>query len=252
MKKIILLLSIIGFSMASKAQTREYFEYRKFSHQNTFLSYRLLKPNPINETKSYPLVIFLASETQNGTDNEKQLNHFILELAKISKRKKYPAIVIAPQISVGKSWSSASKQADSIHFKRLPSKSLRMLSALITKVKQDYPVDSNRVYLIGISDGATAAYELMCRRPDEFAGVVSISGSGDIEVLSIQNAKVPYWAFLGQKDEVYTYSQVQKIIDKMKQLGGKPKFSTYPYADHLLFDQVPETEIFDWLFAQSK
>ena len=43
-----------------------------------------------------------------------------------------------------------------------------------------YPVDRNRIYVMGISMGGYAAWELMQRRPELFAAGLPCCGGGDV------------------------------------------------------------------------
>ena len=50
--------------------------------------------------------------------------------------------------------------------------------ALLLEILRSYNVDTNRVYLVGFSNGGTAALEFGTRWPDRFAAVASLMGAG--------------------------------------------------------------------------
>ena len=46
----------------------------------------------------------------------------------------------------------------------------------IERMVDRYSVHSRRIYLVGAGDGGTAAFQIACRQPTAFAGVVSVGG----------------------------------------------------------------------------
>jgi pimeloyl-ACP methyl ester carboxylesterase len=50
--------------------------------------------------------------------------------------------------------------------------------ALLLEILRSYNVDTNRVYLVGFSNGGTAALEFGTRWPDRFAAIASLMGAG--------------------------------------------------------------------------
>lgn len=65
------------------------------------LPYRLLKPEPYEEGKSYPLVVFLHGAGERGNENVVQLVHGVGEFARPENRKKYSCFLVAPQCPAG-------------------------------------------------------------------------------------------------------------------------------------------------------
>ena len=68
--------------------------------------------------------------------------------------KRYPAIVVIPQVPVGTQWTGA--QAD-------------LALAALDQVLGEYRVDVNRVYLTGLSMGGHGTWYLAYRHPERFA-----------------------------------------------------------------------------------
>jgi polyhydroxybutyrate depolymerase len=56
------------------------------------------------------------------------------------------------------------------------------LQALVEHIAQDYPVDRDRVYAMGISNGAQMSYRLACEAPETFAAIAAVASSmsGDL------------------------------------------------------------------------
>jgi dienelactone hydrolase len=78
--------------------------------------------------------------------------------------------------------------------------------ALLLEVLRTFNVDTNQVYLVGFSNGGTAALEFGTRWPDRFAGIASLMGAGvdtpSGTKLPLQNLlDVPALFVHGDKDE---------------------------------------------------
>src|SRR5437660_9250493 len=104
MKWAILLLLILP--MVARAQKAEdVLEKKVFTDdKGKTVPYRLLKPEPLDPAKKYPLVIFLHGAGERGTDNEAQLKWVVRDFAKPEVRAKYPCFVLAPQCDPAHRW----------------------------------------------------------------------------------------------------------------------------------------------------
>jgi predicted peptidase len=62
------------------------------------LPYRLLSPKAVKARTRYPLVIFLHGAGERGSDNQRQLKHFVRSFAGSEVRRIYPCFVAVPQV----------------------------------------------------------------------------------------------------------------------------------------------------------
>src|SRR5581483_1454207 len=60
-----------------------------------------------------------------------------------------------------------------------PVDDVAFLMALVRDAESAYPVDPDRVYLMGHSNGAFMAYRMACDHADTFAGLVAVAGAVD-------------------------------------------------------------------------
>jgi dienelactone hydrolase len=58
------------------------------------------------------------------------------------------------------------------------SKPTEMVHSLLLEVLREYNVDTNKVYVVGFSNGGTASLEYGTRWPDRFAAIASLMGAG--------------------------------------------------------------------------
>ena len=129
---------------------------------------------------------------------------------------------------------------------------MRMVIEILDKVRENYPVDSRRVYVMGMSLGGYGTWDIITRRPTTFAAAVPICGGGDASKASLI-AKTPIWAFHGDEDEMVNVSESRRMIEAIKKAGGQPKYTEYKGVGHnswvLAFK---EPDFLSWIFAQTR
>lgn len=217
----------------------------------TSLNYRLLLPEGYSGSVKYPLVITFHNSTRIGTNNESQLEPLARIWLRPDIRQQYPAFVIAPHF---RTRSSNYYPDSTLHcLISKPSEDVYLLLELIREVKNKYPgIDTNRIYLVGYSMGASTAQNLMNIAPKTFAAMVSIAAVPDF--LNLKGVKrKPVWLIHGLHDDENAYKGSELLYRAMK---GNPNllFTTYNKLDHnlitiplLLTSQIPA-----WLFDKHK
>ncbi|WP_293312550.1 phospholipase [Pedobacter sp. UBA5917] len=222
-----------------------------FVKGSSSINYRLLLPEGYSSSVKYPLVITFHNSTRIGTDNEKQLEPLARIWLRPVIRKQYPAFVIAPQFQTRSSNYCPDSSLHCLISK--PSEDVYLLLELIREVKNKYPeIDTNRIYLVGYSMGASTAQNLMNIAPKTFAAMVSIAAVPDfLNLNSVKRKSV--WLIHGLHDDENPYKGSELLYRAMK---GNPNllFTTYNKLDHnlitiplLLHSQIPA-----WLFDKYK
>jgi len=216
------------------------------------LLYRFLFPDN-DTTRRYPLVIFLHGAGERGNDNEAQLKWGVMNFATDEHLKKHPAFVIAPQCPLNSLWSNSSRGKNGeIIFERTPSKSMRLLMELVTDVIKRFRVDTNRIYITGLSMGGFGTFDALQRYPHFFAAAVPVCGGGDVsKAASI--AHVPLWMFGGADDPTVSPNLSYDMVNALLKAGARPGFTEYPGVGH--FSWIPaysDPMMIDWLFSQRK
>jgi predicted peptidase len=161
----------------------------------------------------------------------------------VKQGKEFPFIIIAPQCPEGDRWHEDA------------------LLELLDRVTHEYAVDTNRVYLTGLSMGGFGTWKLGIAHPEKFAAIVPICGGGEtIDVLLAGRERgaalksLPIWAFHGAKDPVVPVTESERMVNALKKAGVKEvKLTVYPEAQH---DSWTETynnpELYEWLAKQSR
>jgi len=196
------------------------------------LNYLLVKPKTENIKK--PLIIFLHGSGERGNDLEKLKVHGPL---KYIKSNPLDAYILAPQCPENKYWDAEE------------------LFLLINKVVTDNKIDTNRIYLTGLSMGAWGAWNLAYAHPEMFAALVPIAGFVDrvplIEGCKI--AKIPIRMFHGLLDNVVDVQYSVSIYKKLKDCNKDIQLEIFDNAFHDSWSRVYDnSEIYNWMLSKSK
>ncbi|MGD0260166.1 MAG: prolyl oligopeptidase family serine peptidase [Verrucomicrobiota bacterium] len=191
--------------------------------------------------KRWPLILFLHGAGERGTNVWKVATHGPPK--NVTAQPAFPFIVVSPQCPEHQVWSKD------------------VLLALLDEITAKYAVDTNRIYLTGLSLGGYGTWDLGLAYPEKFAAIVPICGGGQlISVMASSRDKGPalktlgVWAFHGGKDPVVPLEESQRMVDALKKAGVPDvKLTVYPDAQH---DSWTETyknpELYEWLLKHER
>ncbi len=166
------------------------------NNQGDSLLYRQLFPDA-DTFRRYPLVIFLHGSGERGNDNEAQLKWGVANFATDENMMRHPAFVIAPQCPQNQQWSNFSPDGYEVAIDGL--KADGAIDRLDPSNDKDPAIDSNRIYITGLSMGGYGTYDAIERYPSLFAAAVPVCGGGDVsKAPSI--AHIPIWIYHGADD----------------------------------------------------
>jgi len=192
--------------------------------------YLVVKPDGYDESKSYPLIIFLHGMGEQGEDTKLLTFHGPYETV---KKLGLDVIIVAPQSPHDERWD------------------IDMLDAFVDEVLEKYPVDRKRVYLTGLSMGGEGAWRLAVRRPHTFAALVPICGMG-MPRHAQKITHIPTWAFHGKKDTTVRVRRTEEMIEALQTAGGKPKMTIYPEVGHNSWAPAYNNpKLYEWMLEQS-
>jgi predicted peptidase len=116
----------------------------------------------------------------------------------------------------------------------------------------DFPVDTCRQYVTGISMGGFATWDIAVRFPERFAAVVPICGGGDPARVGVL-ARTPAWCFHGERDDIVSASYSCEMIEALRAAGSQPNYSELQGVRHDSWTPAyRETECLEWLFEKRR
>ena len=229
------------------------FSFNKYIDKGDTLNYRQLYPDS-DTLRKYPLVIFLHGSGERGSDNEAQLKWGVMNFAADQNMMLHPALVIAPQCPEKISWSNFSHEKNSteMHLQSTPTRPMELLIGLIHQLIKTMPVDSNRIYITGLSMGGYGTYDAIERYPNLFAAAVPVCGGGDVsKASSIKH--IPIWIVHGAEDPAVNPLYSLDMLQALTKAGAHPGFTQYPEVGHFSWlGAYSDPLIMEWLFRQHK
>lgn len=187
----------------------------------------ILKNNP-------PILIFLHGKSLSGSDLNLVRKYGVIH--EMDKGRKIPAIVIAPQVPVGKSWEPAK------------------IKHVLEYVQSQYKTDTNRVYVAGMSLGGYGTLHFVGAYPELVTAAVALCGGGNPKD-AYNLSQVPLWIQHGNKDYAVPISESEKVVKAINDCNGGEnlKYTVVPGANHGDLERVFRTdEMYNWMFQYSK
>lgn len=241
------------------AQNKALFQHEQFVKNGDTLQYRVMYPEHFDESKQYPMVLFLHGAGERGNDNAKHLVHGSKLFADKINRGAFPAIVIFPQCPKDDYWANADIDRSTKPIKLTfpltapPTKALNSAMLLVEDFLSKPFVNTQKVYVGGLSMGGMGTFEILYRKPDTFAAAFAICGGGNPEGVSQYATKTKLWVFHGAKDDVVDPQLSVNMVLAYLKAGGKPHFSLYADDNHNSWDSAfAEPLLLPWLFSKTK
>jgi len=230
MKILFTAIALLFASLFASAAPKITSNYGKVTDGYNFW---LSEPENASE-EAKPVFIFLHGASLCGKDLNKVRRYGTL--AAVEKGREIDGYVIAPQ-NPGGAWK--------------PEKVMNVLEW----VEKNYNVDSNRIYVLGMSLGGYGTIDFAATYPDRVAAAMAFCGGGSVKNLSGLN-KLPLWIVHGTADRAVNVSQSDRVVSAMKAAAdGK--------APRLVYDRIPGMnhsqparlfylpETYDWLLSHN-
>jgi poly(3-hydroxybutyrate) depolymerase len=105
---------------------------------------------------------------------------------------------------------------------------------LVTRIRGQYNVDANRIFLMGHSMGGAGTYYLGARYNDLWAGIAPISGAGGIaDAAAAERYKaLPTLIMHGDKDSIVPVETSRRSVLFLQQVGAPHVYLEWPGMDH--------------------
>ncbi|MGD1000451.1 MAG: prolyl oligopeptidase family serine peptidase [Candidatus Brocadiia bacterium] len=186
------------------------------------------------EAKKCPAIIYLHGAGDRGWDVAELAFSPIVKYA--GGRKDFPFIVIAPRCPAAGWWPNLVPEMEDL------------LDEIIAK----YPIDTERIYLTGLSMGGYGSWRLAAEHPDRFAALVPICGGGDPRYVE-RIKDLPIWDFHGAKDPTVSIEQSYEMVAALRKVHGRVHFTVYAEAGHNCWDRAYNTdELYSWMLRQAR
>ncbi|HEY3171510.1 MAG TPA: PHB depolymerase family esterase [Thermoanaerobaculia bacterium] len=196
------------------------------------LRYLLHLPAAYEDRPAWPLILFLHGAGERGNDLTLVLREGLPHL--LETLPDFPFVVVSPQEARARRWTSDG------------------LAALLDDVASRYRVDRARVYVTGLSSGASAALELAIQHPDRISAVAPVAFTA-IPTDLCRMKDVPAWVFHNAADERVSVDRAKKLATELRACGGEVKLTIFPAEGHDAWTEAYRThELYEWLLRQRR
>lgn len=194
------------------------------------LPYLLHVPDGPAPSGGWPLVLFLHGSGERGDDAEQLRRQGLPK--RLEEGLAFPAIVLSPQCPVGDVWPQ--------HFPAV----LHLLDAVAAR----HGADPDRIVATGLSLGGAGTVHLVAAHPERFAALAPICGPWTAYYANAAMARLPLWAFHGDADRVVPVADSRRLVARVRELGGEPRYTEYPGVGHDAWASAyADPELLDWL-----
>lgn len=186
--------------------------------------------------KRWPMVLFLHGRGESYGPLSLVAKWGPPQIA--AKDPSFPYILVSPQCPGETSWTNEGQQ--------------KLLMQLLDKIIDGYRIDTDRVYLTGLSMGGFGSWKLAAANPGRFAAVVPICGGGDPSTSAALTA-LPIWVFHGDQDQAVPISKSDEMVKAIQAAGGKKiRYTTLEHVGHNSWEAAYHTpELYEWLNQQT-
>jgi predicted peptidase len=190
-------------------------------------------PKNYDPTKEYPLVLFLHGAGERVQDPHQAMFHGYMKYVR-EQGKEYPFIFIAPQCIGNAYWGSYTES----------------LSAFLDFILETYAVDRRRVYLTGLSMGGTGTWMFAMARPNTFAAIMPVCGSGIY--WNVANLlKTPIYMVHGDCDTCVPISGSVEMLTSINSRGGNAKLKICYGVGHDAWNYAyTDDSLLEWMLSQ--
>ena len=205
------------------------------------LPYFISMPVNYDPARSYPLVAFLTG----GHAGEDVFPGFAGDnpvtrvLASYKQQQVDPVIFVWPCRRAGDdSWTEQYR---------------RQVMDLLDRLISQFNIDTNRVYVGGISGGTGLAWDVIGARPGFFAAGSMMSGGRGATPAAILNS-LPFWAGCASDDEAGNLAPTQAAVLALRSAGARVIYTEYRSGGHIggctMLASTPAWA--EWLLAQRR
>jgi len=235
--------------------------------QSTTLPYYIFVPAAYDPQIHYPLVLCLHGAGERGDDaSAVKKNSMATVWVRDSNQIRWPCFIVVPQCPINGWWPT--------------SNIILTVNDILDSLLNKFSIDTNRVYITGLSMGGYATWDLVARFPNKFAAAVPLCGGGDTSKANLIK-HISIWNFHGALDgavpvknsrdmmiaienagATVVYSHCHNgnctglpdnvIADTLKN-GARLIYTEYQNDGHTIWDKVYNSVfLLPWVFSQSK
>ena len=196
-------------------------------------NYGLYVPVTYDSSRRYPLIICLHGA---GFDGDTYLDRW-------QSRLEESYILACPSLEDGAWWSREGEE---------------LVLALLSKVSREYHIDSDRIFLSGMSNGGIGTFLIGLNHPDRFAALIPMAAVLPKALFPLlDNAKnTPFYLIHGAQDQVMTVRYSRDVTAYLEEKGYEVVYREHehihPIAGGHFFPKEELPDLLEWLKSRNR
>lgn len=198
--KFLWIVIALFLSLSVQASGKFDFEFFSLEELKKNRKAKVYLPKNLNEKRSWPVIISL-----HGYFSSPNFQNLYFRAKKLVTKKGFILVVPYGSRSLlgGRYWNTEGYCCD---FFKQKADDLGFLKKLISSIKTEYPVDPEKVFLVGHSNGGFLAHHYACEGGEDISGIVSISGTGPLNFQNcIPSKPISVLQIHGTKDKIIPF-----------------------------------------------
>lgn len=184
-------------------------------------------------TSSHPALLIQLHGAEErgigGSDLDKVLVHGFAKI--VNDNNLHDCILIMPQCPLDSFWVAK----------------IESIKNFIDNIIQEFSVDTNRIYLCGLSMGGFGTWYTAMAYPELFAAIAPCCGGG--MAWNAQSLKMPVWAFHGLNDTVVSPNQTMEMVEALKNNNPNLKWDLYEGVGHDSWNKAFSEQTLSWMLS---
>ena len=202
-------------------------------NSETIFPYIAYIPDNISSHPALLIQLHGAGERGNGgNDIDKVLIHGFPNIVNDSNLNN--CILIMPQCPVNSFWVAK----------------IESIRKFIDEIILKFSVDTNRVYLCGLSMGGFGTWYTAMAYPELFAAIAPCCGGG--MAWNAQTLQMPIWAFHGLNDTVVLPNHTIEMVEALKSTNLNLKYDLYEGVGQGSWGKAFSEQTLNWILSQTK
>lgn len=134
------------------------------------------------------------------------------------------AVHTPAEMKIGFGWATRWKDTESIKLHH------RNLLRLIDRVSREYPVNSDKIFLLGFSQPVALNYRFVFTHPDTIRGVIAVCGGlpGDWETGAYRKSNTDVLHIATDRDPYYPLERSRLFESRLATRARHVEFNVYP------------------------
>ena len=210
------------------SRTGDFRRHYRLDAASEIIPYRMYEPTGYNGSKAFPLIVALHG--LGGTEDS-FFDSYSKTLPPLAEQHGY--ILVTPlgyRVDGSYGWGLGTPPADA-GVRRTQDLSEQDVMQVLQRVRKQYKVDDNRIYLMGHSMGAIGSWKIAPKFPDIWAAIAPISGSGAPDTLE-KIRHIPQIIVHGDADPTVPVTGSRNMVAKLKELGTEHMYIEVPGGLH--------------------